>query len=162
MKHEEVCPHCNILTSKQNKGKLAGKVQTATDELNFNKSISLAMAKTLEQSSDLFISMVKVTLARRYANLAHVRSGIKPDTLSLRRTAPCHMATLFPKNALKKAKEDIASYESEGHSSSCSNKKGRYHLYERPKKSHHSSKSDKQAWKTIGSPLVMGESTRAS
>ena len=102
MMHEEVCPCCNILTSKQNKGKLAGKVQT--DELNFNKSISLAMAKTLEQSSDLFISMVKVTLARRYANLAHVRSGIKPDTLSLRRTAPCHMATLFPKNALSQGR----------------------------------------------------------
>ena len=94
--------------------------------------------------------MAKLTLARRDAYLSHIRSGIKPDNLFSLRTAPLHMATLFPDSVLKKAKEDIASYERKGHSNS-SHKNSHYHPYERPKKSHNNSKSDKPAWKTIGS-----------
>ena len=68
------------------------------------------MAKTMEHKSDfVFLSMVNLTLARRDAYLAHFRSSIKPDTLAALRTAPLHMATLFPYNVLKKAKEGIAS-----------------------------------------------------
>ena len=95
--------------------------------------------------------MANITLARRDAYLAHVRSGIKPNILSALRTIPLHMTTLFPDSSLKKAKENIAQHEDRGHSSSSSHKKGRYRSYERQKISHDNSKSDQPAWKTIGS-----------
>ena len=66
------------------------------------------MAKHL--SNFVFISMANLTLARRDVYLAHLRFGIKPNTLAALRTAPLHMATLFPDNILKKAEEDIASF----------------------------------------------------
>ena len=49
--------------------------------MNFNRNISQPMAKTMELLSDfVFICMANLTIARRDANLAHIRSGIKPDT----------------------------------------------------------------------------------
>ena len=55
----------------------------------------------------LFISMAKIILARRDSYLAHVKSGIKPDTLSALRQAPFHMATLFPDSSLKRRRKRI-------------------------------------------------------
>ena len=63
-----------------------------------------------------------------------------------------HINTLFPDSVIRKAEEDIAHFESKGHSSSaCS--KGRYHPYERPDKrsdNRSEAKSEKPAWKNIG------------
>ena len=139
-----------------NKGKGSAKVSPAIDELHylldFNASISQAAAKSMEHLSDfVFITMGNLTLVRCDAYLSHLRTGIKQDTLTALRTAPLHLSTLFPDATIKRAEEDIAQFESKGHSTS-GHGKGRYHPYERPerKSTHTDSRPDKPAWKTIG------------
>ena len=69
------------------------------------------MAKTMEHLSDFaFVSMYNFTLARHDSYLAHMKSGIKQDTLAALRQAPMDSATPFPDNILKKA-EDISKFE---------------------------------------------------
>ena len=63
-----------------------------------------------------FVSMYNFTLARRDANLAYVKSGIKQDTLAALRQAPLEAAILFPDALLRKAEEDISKFEDRGHS----------------------------------------------
>ena len=115
--------------------KSSGNVSAAADELlhlmDFNAlRISQAMAKTMEHLSDfVFVSMANLTLARQDSYLYHLKTGIKPNTLAALRAAPLQMATLFPDNILKQAKEDIAIFESKGQTHSS--EKGRYHPYER-------------------------------
>ena len=65
--------------------------------------------------------------------MRHLRTGIKPDTLTALRSAPLHISTLFPDSVIKRAEEDIAQLESKGHAGG-SNNKGRYHPYERQDK----------------------------
>ena len=65
--------------------------------------------------------------------MSHLRTGIKPDTLTALRTAPLHIPTLFPDSAIKRAEEDIAQFESKGHSGSTHSKDW-YHPYERQDK----------------------------
>ena len=144
------------VVKSENKGKGSANFTAAADELNylidFNSSISQAAAKAMEHLSDfVFVSMGNLTLVRRDAYLSHLRTGIKPDTLTALRSAPLHIATLFPEAVVKRAEEDIAQFESKGHSTSSHNK-GRYHPYERhdKKSSYKDSRSDKPAWKTIG------------
>ena len=137
--------------SDLNKGKPSSKVSAATDELqylmDFNASISQAMAKTMEHLSDfVFVLMANLTLVRR--DSSHLKIGIKPDTLAALRTAPLQMATLFPDDILKQAEQGIANFESKGQSHSS--KKGRYHPYKLPEKRSDSKKSYQQAWKNIG------------
>ena len=122
----------------EHKGKRSAKVSPAVDELHylldFNASISQAAAKSMEHLSDfVFITMGNLTLVRRNAYLSHLRTGIKQDTLTALRTAPLHLPTLFPDATIKRAEEDIAQFESKGHSTSV-HSKGRYHPYERPDK----------------------------
>ena len=134
-----------VIQIEQSKGKLAGEMSIATDELqyllNFNLSISQCMAKTIEHLSNfVFICMVNITVARRDSYVTHMKSGIKQDTLSALRQAPLHMATLFPDNKLKKV--DIAQYNNKGQPSSSSHKKGRYNPYGKTIGSHdHGNKS---------------------
>ena len=144
------------IVKSENKGKGSTNLTAAADELNylmdFNSSISQAAAKAMEHLSDfVFMSMGNLTLVRRDAYLSHLRTGIKPDTLTALRSAPLHIATLFPESVVKRAEEDIAQFESKGHSTSSHNK-GRYHPYEWQdrKSSYKDSRSDKPAWKTIG------------
>ena len=121
--------------------------------MNFNSSICQAAAKTMEHLTEfVFISMGNLTLACRDSYLTHIKSGVKPDTLAGLRTAPIHIATLFPDSLIKRAEEEIAHFESKGHMSSTRGK-GRYHPYERLEKKtdrKSSFKSDKPAWKNIG------------
>ena len=140
----------------ENKGKASSQFTAAADELNylmdFNSSISQAAAKAMEHLSEfIFVSMGNLTLVRRDAYLSHLRTGIKPDTLTALRSAPLHIATLFPDAVIKRAEEDIAQFESRGQSTS-SHSKGRYHPYERQDKkpSYKDSRQEKPAWKTIG------------
>ena len=83
--------------------------------------------------------------------LSHLRTGIKPDTLTALRSAPFHISTLFPDSVIKRAEEDIAQLESKGHAGSAQNK-GRYHPYERQDKRsvNGDPRSDKLTWKTNG------------
>ena len=94
-------------------GKGSNKGSSAADELqyltNFNSSITQAAAKSMEHLSEfVFISMGNLTLARRDAYLSHLRTGIKPHTLTALRTAPLHIPTLFPDSVMKRAQEDIS------------------------------------------------------
>ena len=119
------------------KGKSASKTADAANELqfllNFNASITQAMAKTLEHLSDfVFVSVANTTLTHRDSYLSHLKAGIKPDTLTSLRTAPLHTPMLFPDEALRQAEQDIATFESKGQLQS--GKKGRFHPYERPER----------------------------
>ena len=140
----------------ESKGKGSTKTSTAAEELNylmdFNSSITQTAAKSMEHLSKfVFITMGNLTLIRRDAYLSHLRTGIKPDTLTALRSAPLHISTLFPDSVIKRAEEDIAQLESKGHAGSSQNK-GRYHPYERQDKRavNRDSRSEKPAWKTIG------------
>ena len=100
----------------ESKGKSSEKTSSTTDELqyllNFNSSITQCMAKTMEYLSEfMFINVANMTLARRDAYLAHVKAGIKQNTLSALRQAPIHLDKLFPDHILKRAEEDIAQHE---------------------------------------------------
>ena len=102
-------------------------------------------------SEFVFVTMGNLTLERRDAYLSHLRTGIKPDTLTALRSAPLHISTLFPDSVIKRAEEDIAQLQSKGHAGGSQNK-GRYHPYERQDKRsvNRDSRSEKPAWKTIG------------
>ena len=140
----------------ENKGKGSSKASAAAEELtylmDFNSSITQAAAKSMEHLSEfIFITMGNLTLVRRDAYLSHLRTGIKPDTLTALRSAPLHISTLFPDSVIKRAEEDIVQLESKGHAGG-SHAKGRYHPYERQDKRsvNRDSRSEKPAWKNIG------------
>ena len=80
--------------------KSAGKVGAATEELqhlmNFSTSVTQCVAKAMEHLSDFaFVSMANMTLVRRDSYLAHVKFGLKQDTLTDLRQAPLDLPTLF-------------------------------------------------------------------
>ena len=110
-----------IVQSEHSKVKSADKVGGATEELqylmSFNSSIAQCMAKTMEHLSDFaFVSMYNFSLACRDSYMAHMKSGIKQDTLTSLRQAPMDLPTLFPDSLMKKAEDDISKFEDKGHS----------------------------------------------
>ena len=75
------------------------------------------MVKTMEHLSEfVFINMANMTLIRKDTSLAHVKAGIKHDTLSSLRQAPIHLDKLFLDQILKKAEEGIAKHKNKNHS----------------------------------------------
>ena len=77
----------------ENKGKGSSKASAAAEELtylmDFNSSITQAAAKSMEHLSEfVFVTMGNLTPVRRDAYLSHLRTGIKPDTLTALRSAP--------------------------------------------------------------------------
>ena len=83
------------------KGKSSERMQQAVDELEylvtFNRSVSQAMARTMQDLSEgVFISVATFTLARRDSYLDYLNVGVKQDTLTALRTAPVHLQSLFP------------------------------------------------------------------
>ena len=143
--------------SEHPKGKSAGKVGTATEEVqyltNFNSSITQCMAKAMEHLSDfVFVSMANVTSVKRDSYLAHVKSGLKQDTLAALCQGPLDLTTLFPDSVLRKGEEDINKLEDKGHThtqfAGC--KDSRYHPYKRSDRQTQDQKSGKPAWKTPG------------
>ena len=98
--------------------------------LNFNSSITQCIAKTIELLSEfVFINVANMTLARRDVYLAHIKAGVKQDTLSGLRQAPIHLDKLFPDQILKRAEEDIAQHENKGRPAQplSNNRKDRFH-----------------------------------
>ena len=76
--------------------KSSERMRQAIDELDylvtFNRSISQAMARTMQDLSEgVFISMANFTLARRDSYLEYLHAGVKQDTLTALRTAPVHL-----------------------------------------------------------------------
>ena len=132
------------IQSDHSKGKSSREVSTTTDELqylmDFNDSISQAMAKTMEHLSDFVLSsMANLNLARWDSYLSHLKTGIKPNTL-----APLQMAMLYLDDVLERAEQDIANFESKGQTHSS--KKGRYYPYKYPEKRSDTKKLDRPAW----------------
>ena len=135
----------------ESKGKAAAKVSSAVDELqfllDFNSSVCQAMAKSMEHLTEfVFVTMANTTLLRHDSYLAYLKAGVKADTLNALGTAPLHLDTLFPDSVVKRAEEDITSFD-KGRSTSVY-KGRRYHPCERQ-----DSRSDKQqdrpAWKNL-------------
>ena len=80
--------------------------------ITFNRSITQAMACTMQDSSNgVFINMANLTLAHRDSYLEYLKAGIKQDTLTSLRTGLIHMSALFPDHLLSKAEEEIRHYE---------------------------------------------------
>ena len=123
--------HTQLRTIRtESKGKAAGKVSTATDELqfllDFNSSVCQAMAKAMEHLTDfVFVNMANTTLLRRDSYLSYLKAGVKADTLNGLRSAPLELETLFPDSVIKQAEEDIANFDR--NRSGSVYKKGRYH-----------------------------------
>ena len=77
---------------QNDKGKATGKTHQAVEELDFlitfNKSITQAMARTMQDLSEgVFINVANLTLARRDSYLDYLKAGIKQDTLNALRSA---------------------------------------------------------------------------
>ena len=114
------------------KSKVAERTQQAVEELEylvtFSWSISQAMQRTMQDLSEgVFIIMANLTLARRDSYLEFLRGGVKQDTLTALRTAPIHLASLFPDNLLVKAEDEISRSEERCSSGSSHGKPGRFH-----------------------------------
>ena len=101
-----------LIQNEQAKGKTSERTSTATHELqyllNFISSITQCMAKTMEHLSEfVFINVGNLTLAKKDMYLAHIKAGIKQDTLSTLRQTPFHLDKLFPAQVMKKTEVDI-------------------------------------------------------
>ena len=84
---DSVSTHLKSLHLDKGKGKSSERMQQAVDELEylvtFNRSISQAMAKTMQDLSEgVFISVANFTLARRDTYLEYLHAGVKQDTLA--------------------------------------------------------------------------------
>ena len=116
------------------KAKSSDILKKAVDELDylvtFNRSISQAMARTMQDLSEgVFISMANFTLARRDSYLEYLHAGVKQDTLNALRMSPVHLNSLFQDKLITKAEEEISRSEerhSTGHQHKC---QGRFHPY---------------------------------
>ena len=138
------------------KGKLSERMKQAIDELDylvtFNRSISQAMARTMQDLSEgVFISMANLTLARRDSYLEYLHAGVKQDTLTALRMAPVHLHSLFPDQLITKAEEEICRSEERRSSGQSHRRQGRFHPYAPSDKSVHQPdrKSGNPAWKQI-------------
>ena len=113
---ENMTSQLKIIQGVTAKGKSLTKLHQATDELDFlvtfNRSITQAMAHTMQDLSDgVFISVANLTLARCDSYLDFVKTGIKQDTIMSLRSAPLHMSALFPDHIISKAEEEIRHFE---------------------------------------------------
>ena len=89
------------------KGKSSEKMKQAVNELEylttFNRSISQAMARTMQDLSEgIFINMANFTLARRDSYLDYLHAGVKQDTVNTLRTSPVHLNALFTSHQQQK------------------------------------------------------------
>ena len=131
---DSMVTHLKTLRVDKSRGKAAERTQQAVEELEylvtFNRSISQAMQRTMQDLSEgVFISMANLTLEHRDSYLEFLRCGVKKDTLTALRTAPVHLASLFPDNLLVKAKDEISRSEERRSSGSSPRKPSCFHPY---------------------------------
>ena len=137
------------------KGKSSEKMKQAVSELEylttFNRSISQAMARTMQDLSEgVFINMANFTLARRDSYLDYLHAGMKQDTVSALRTSPVHLNALFPDQLISKAEEEISKSEERCSSGTSHRHQGCFHPYAASDKSTgHRDKKNVPAWKQI-------------
>ena len=116
------------------KGKSSEKAKQAVSELEylttFNRSISQAMARTMQDLSEaVFINMANFTLARRDSYLDYLHAGVKQDTVNTLRTSPIHLNALFLDQLISRAEEEISMSEERRSSSSSHRHQGHFHPY---------------------------------
>ena len=138
------------------KGKSSEKMKQAVNELEylttFNRSISQAMARTMQDLSEgVFINMANFTLARRDSYLDYLHSGVKQDTANALRTSPVLLNALFPDQLIAKGEEEIGKNEERRSSGTSHPQQNRFHPCPASDKStgHHDRKSTVPAWKQI-------------
>ena len=146
----------HVLQSEQAKGKSTGKIGAVTEELqylkNLNTSITQCVAKAMEHLSDFtFVSMANLTLCRRDSYLAHVKSGLKQDTLAVLRQAPLDLPKLFPDSVFKRAEDDIGRFEGKGrsHGQAGGRRDKRFHPYKRSDRQTQEQRSGNPVWKQL-------------
>ena len=154
---ENMATQLKVMQGITSKGKSSPKLTQAADELDFlvtfNRSITQAMARTMQDLSDgVFVNVANLTLARRDSYLEFIRSGIKQDTLMSLRSAPLHMSALFPDHTITKAEEEIRHFEDK-RTPGPTRKGQRFHPYAQSSKPHHHQQSEQTstlpAWKQI-------------
>ena len=116
------------------KGKSSENMRQAVSELEylttFNRSISQAMARTMQDLSEaVFINMANFTLARRDSYLDYLHAEVKQDTVNALRTSPVHLDALFPDQLIAKAEEEISKSEERCSSGTSHRQHGRFHPY---------------------------------
>ena len=138
------------------KGKSSEKMKQAVNELEylttFNRSISQAMARTMQDLSEgVFINMANFTLARRDSYLDYLHAGVKQDTVNALRTSPVHLNALFPDQLIAEAEEEISKSEERSSSGTSHRQQNRFYPYPASDKStgHHNRKPTLPAWKQI-------------
>ena len=138
------------------KGKSSEKMKQAVNELEylttFNRSISQAMARTMQDLSEgVFINMANFTLARRDSYMDYLHVGVKQDTVNALRTSPVHLNSLFPDQLISKAEEEISISEERRSSGTSHRHQNRFHPYAANDKStgQNDRKSNLNAWKQI-------------
>ena len=138
------------------KGKSSEKMKQAVNELEylttFNRSISQAMARTMQDLSEgVFINMANFTLARRDSYLDYLHSGVKQDTVNALRTSSVHLNALFLDQLIAKAEEEISKNEERRSLGTSHRQQNRFHPYPASDKStgHHDRKCTLPAWRQI-------------
>ena len=138
------------------KGKSSEKMKQAVNELEyrttFNRSISQAMARTMQDLSEgIFINMANFTLARRDSYLDYLHAGVKQDTVNTLRTSPVHLHALFLDQLITKAEEEISRNDERLSSGTSHRQQNRFRPYPASDKStsHHDRKPTLPAWKQI-------------
>ena len=138
------------------KGKSSEKMKQAVNELEylttFNRSISQAMARTMQDLSEgIFINMANFILARRDSYLDYLHAGVKQDTVNALRTSPVHLNVLFPDQLITKAEEEISTNDERRSSGTSHRQQNRFRPYPASDRStsHHDRKPTLPAWKQI-------------
>ena len=154
---DSMASQLKILQNDKGKGKATGKSHQAVEELDFlitfNKSISQAMARTMQDLSEgVFINVANLTLTRRDSYLDYLKAGIKQDTLNALRSAPLHMSALFPDHLISKAEEEIRHHEEKRTPGSSHKGSHRFHPYQATKQQQpeQERKPGLPAWKQLG------------
>ena len=129
---DEMFTQIKNLHSVKGKGNSSERTQQAVNELEylltFNRSISQAMARTMQDLSEgVFISVSNFTLARHDSYLEYLHAGVKQDTLTALRTAPIHLQSLFLDWLHIKAEEEVTRSEERLSSRHFNRKPGRFH-----------------------------------
>ena len=137
------------------KGKSSEKMKQAVSELEylttFNRSISQAMARTMQDLSEgVFINMANFTLAHRDSYLDYLHAGVKQDTVNALRTSLVHLNALFPDQLISKAEEDVSKSKERRSLGTSHRHQGRFHPYAASDKStDHHDRKNVPAWKQI-------------
>ena len=153
---DSMASHLKVLQTDKGKGKSTGKSHQAVEELDFlitfNKSITQAMARTMQDLSEgVFINVANLTLTRRDSYLDYLKAGIKQDTLNALRSAPLHMSALFPDHLISKAEEEIRHHEDKCNTGSSHKGSNRFHLIISPVSSNNRIRTGNlPAWKQLG------------